>query len=310
MISKEQFHKEIEKVFNESQWKIWKNRLKRRTMIKWIGLGIFITIFILIAILGALKSFYLFLIAPVLVLAYLGVVYIYKRVFKNNSVGIKEDGIQDVLKILLEGYKYKYSNLDSIGEMAYRRNPFRKDFDNVKGEDYLKVYIPNDDGSPSYVSLTISDVSVTKDKIIEDEHGFSHREPVLVYKGAIAEIDFHFDFKCKLNINFNPGTLKRIYFEDIEFNKQVQVFSDNELEAMLIITPSMVNKLKVFQQRAKNFNLSLQSHYLFFEFANKNIFEVNEKGSPIEYFDSIYDDVELIISIVEEIKNNNKIFKI
>ena len=105
----------------------------------------------------------------------------------------------------------------------------------------------------------------------------------------------------------NGGKIK---LEDIAFNKSFNIYTDNDLEAYVILTPKMMEKLEKFQKTSGHFSLIILGDRMFFHL-NKNIFEMKnlKEGLDSRIFDDIYDDVNTIISIVEEIKNNNKVFK-
>ena len=56
--------------------------------------------------------------------------------------------------------------------------------------------------------------------------------------------------------------------------------------------------------------IHLVDNKMYFAFPSDNLLELKSyNGENATVFDGIYDDISNILSIVEELKNNNKIFK-
>jgi hypothetical protein len=73
-----------------------------------------------------------------------------------------------------------------------------------------------------------------------------------------------------------------------------------------------MQKLVYFNDKYTGFKLFIKENGELYFGMDRNLFEINipKKGKPFHYmFDRFYDDVKAILEIVEEIKNNNKIFK-
>ena len=71
-----------------------------------------------------------------------------------------------------------------------------------------------------------------------------------------------------------------------------------------------MEKLLNLYRAYKGIKVVLVDNRMYFSFPSKNLLELsNYRGDNTTVFDGIYDDISNILSIVEEIKNNNKIFK-
>lgn len=237
---------------------------------------------------------------------------------KQDLKNLKSKYISSLFDFLLKGYKYIYDSTSFIDKSVFKASGFAKDYTNYTGEDLLCINIPNDDGTPSSVDFRVSDLHITYEekqvvrKTNLNGKSYSTIETSVrsVYDGIFAYIKFPFKFKCDLALNVDPFYQDKIKLEDIEFNKMFKTYTNNQMEALCILTPTMINKLKNFKNRSGNFALILDKENLYLKM-ERNIFELDSKSKNLngEIFKNLYHDIFDFISIVEEIKNNNKIFK-
>lgn len=214
---------------------------------------------------------------------------------------------------LLEGYNYKYSRNHYISEAVYSRIGFTSTGDDYSGQDLLEIEIPNKDKEPSGCWLRICDLHITEEYTYTDKDGNRHTEKVTIYSGAFGYVVFKEEFKCALGLDAMPNAkgLKRIKLEDIEFNKKFHILSTDQLEALRILTPDMMQKVMALDKRVRRLAVVLQRNSMSLGFA-KDLFEPTnkEKKSLAEMYLPLYDDVEVLVKIVEEIRKNKKVFKI
>ena len=235
-----------------------------------------------------------------------------------NWSGFKEVNMPKVLDFLLKGQKYDYSLNNCIPSDVFEKSPFAEKYDDYAGEDLLSINIPNDNNTPSNTWFHISDLSITKQEerinYKVDKYGNTQKEiehyTVSVFKGAFAYVQFPTMFKCKIGINVEPRGCKKINFEDVNYNKKLKTYSDNELEAFIVLTPDLINKLKELEKRY-DLKLVMYDNKLVMEMPHSNLFEFTKDKDKFEpsMFDNFYDDIVSILGIVMEIKNNNKLFK-
>ena len=71
-----------------------------------------------------------------------------------------------------------------------------------------------------------------------------------------------------------------------------------------------MTKLMNLQKKIKNIKISFVDNCLFVGAKGFNMFELNylKEDDPVTVFENLYDEIEIVLSIVNEIKNNNKIF--
>lgn len=312
MITKEEFlqkcndlipKEEIDK-YNKAQKKMW------TTLI--------ITLLIETLILIGIFSFWkpIIYIAPVVYIISISIIVVNLRYQWGD---LKNKYSKPVLDILFNDYKYSFQPASYINQQVFKSSCFNKDFDHYSGEDLLNVNIPNDDGTPSNVKFSVCDLRVTKEETYtvtrKDSNGrwvtTTETRTVVVYSGAFGCVYFPFKFKCDLSINVNSESLKRIKLEDETFNKRCKVYTDNQLEALVILTPTLMNKLKAFTARISKFKINISKDGRMYFGMSRNMFELSKRGKKPtgQVFERYYNDVVDMLAMIDEIKNNNKVFK-
>ena len=114
-----------------------------------------------------------------------------------------------------------------------------------------------------------------------------------------------------MGLNAYADHTEKLSTEDIEFNNKFTVFTDDKVEAMCILTPEFMQKLKAFagKNRVLRFNM-FRDGTLYFGM-DKNLFEleISKHGPSGKMFKNFYRDIYNILLFVNEIKTNDKIFK-
>lgn len=312
MITKEEFLKkcdelipkeEIEK-YNKCQKKMW------TTLI----ITVAIELLILIGIYCLWRP--ILFAAPIILIVSIIIIVV---CLKYRWGDFKKQYAKGVMDVLFEGYKYSFKPEGYINQNVFKSSCFYSQFDNYSGEDLLSVNIPNDDGTPSDVKFSICDLRVTKQETYtvtrKDSNGkwvtSTETRTVVVYGGAFGCVYFPFEFKCDVSINVNHKWHKRIKLEDEKFNKACKVYTNNQLEALVILTPTLMNKLKQFSERIWGFKICIMQNGRLYFGMRRNMFQLakNFKKPTGRVFEKFYDDVSDVLLMIDEIKNNNKVFK-
>ena len=222
----------------------------------------------------------------------------------------KENYRSKLVEYLMKEYKYSFDSQKYISKAIFNASKFAGGYDSYSGNDLLVINIPNDDGSESNVNLNLCDLHVTRSE--RDSDGDRHT--VTVYGGMFGYIEFPFSFKCVLSLDsyYREKGLKldRVKLEDIIFDKNFKAYSNDQIEARYILTPEMMEKLLWLESKFKGFQMTLVDNKMYIG-ASINLFELNVRKNidVASLFDNFYDEVKTILEIVNEIKNNNKIFR-
>ncbi len=320
MVSKEEFREYAKIVTNENSKEI-KHDLRKPIInkIKYIIYVLFILLVIRVFVFSGIESkAYLFFYIAIIILGVLFSVYETiekKRKNKKYTKNYKNE----IVKYLLDGYKYLYNNKRYIRNTEYDYSPMYKRYDNYTGEDYLCINIDNKDNEPSKCFLYVSDIYTNRE--VKDDDGNVHY--IDVFNGTFGYVDFNDNFKESLYLNC-PIKQKKdnlVKLENLEFNEKFKIYCRDQVEARYILTPNIMenilalNELISNQCKSKsksNISLALVENRMYFAFSGGfKLFDLKrERLETGEVFDNFYDDINIILKIIEEIKNNNKIFKI
>lgn len=233
--------------------------------------------------------------------------------FKSSKVikYYKDNYRASILDYLLKGYEYSFSSNEGIEENIFKDSGFAGYYEDYDGSDKLRVNIPNDDGSNSGCYLTLCDLDVTKTE--RDSDGDSRT--VTVYNGVFGYVEFPFEFKCILSIDSfyrKKGIkLERVNLEDIKFNNKFKVYSEDQVESRYILTPDMMDKLMNLEENFKGLKITIVNNKMYIGATGINLFELSsiKDGNVSTLFENFYDEIKVILDIINEIKNNDKVFK-
>lgn len=268
-------------------------------------IGLFLTFF---------KNFFLILIIGVIFL----IIGFSKNIQKSGLMNYLSSTYKaQIIDYLLKNHTHAYSQEDYIDEKIFNDSQFhdhsfmKNYYDVYEGEDLLKINIPNDDGSKSENYLSLCDLLI--EEIETNKEG--EKQTYTIYDGTFGYIDFPFNFKCALTINTSyirkDLKFQKIELEDIKFNQKFKILGTDQIEARYILTPNMMENLMRLFKSFHRFKLVLVDDKMYLGFEYKNLFEFStlKSGRPESIFDNFYTDIETILNIVNELKTNNKIFK-
>ena len=108
------------------------------------------------------------------------------------------------------------------------------------------------------------------------------------------------------------GNATLIQLDDPEFEKHFAIYSDDQIEAHYLLTPTMMERLLAIKKQAKS-NLSVSFRddkiYLAIHF-NKDLFEPDINQSLLDYKQAAeyIETLRLAIGVVEELKLNQKLW--
>ena len=315
MVSKEEFNMHVKDLLGDD---VSNNKyLKQEYINSCKFLTIFGVIICFVAILLFLfiktAAFVLFLIG--IIITIIGSVRSSKTTMAEIEISKKYKG--KLISYLLSDYKHEYDYKRYIDKEMFNRGKFiriKKNYDCYKGEDLISINIPNNDSTPSDCYLTLSDVYAHEIEHYTDSEGNHKSRTNILYNGMFGYIKFPFEFNCTLTVNnmfYTKKGLKRVELESIEFNRKFLICSTDQVEARYILTPVMMEKFLEINKKINSFTLVLDGDMMYIGGPYKKLFEISgiKSGQSYEAFSKVYDDMKLIIEFVEEIKNNDKVFK-
>ena len=224
----------------------------------------------------------------------------------------KENYREKIINYLLKDTKHYFYEFGEIDSSTFDESQFSKgSYNRYYGKDYLVVNIPNDDNSRSNVDLRICDLNVYDET--RDEEGNTSRHTC--YKGMFGCVEFNSCFKCILSVDSSykkKGVkLEKVKLEDIVFGEKFKIKASDQIEARYILTPKMMGNLLHLEEKFNNLKIVLSGNKLYFGAPKVNLFELEDyNGDEVAIFDNLYDEIKTILAIVEELKNNNKVFNV
>lgn len=201
------------------------------------------------------------------------------------------------------------------------------DFENYYGNEYL---IKDSCVIPSYDNVHYDDVFIGNHKnvrfeIIEAKYTKTegtgkNRRTVTVFSGAILKVDMNKRFEGHTIIrsdtlfHFSPHqNLNHTELEDVVFEKKFDVFTDDEIEARYLITPSFMERLTKLKTAfyADKISCAFYREHLFIALSSiKDLFALCHLNRPIDDFrqyNILLEEIISIIKLIEYFKLNEKI---
>lgn len=320
MISKEEYMSFIKEMLKEEKIKD-EERLRRREVNKNGSVLLAISLFLIVVIPAFIINV---LFGVVAFFIWLCIVFFVKPGAKSYAY-YKKEYRNRALEFLLKDKEYTFDENYRFEESIIKESQMIGEFDKFESSDMLSINIPNDDNSKSNCYLTLCDLKATREEervvnndLLRDEEYFPIKRTetytVDVYNGVFGYVEFPFEFKCLLCLNSDYKkkgvVLKDVKLEDIVFSRKFRVWCDDQIEARYILTPEMMEKLLYLKEKLKGIKVTLVDNKMYIASYGTDLFELRgKKENPESLFEKIYDDVNTILLLINEIKNNNKIFK-
>jgi hypothetical protein len=192
---------------------------------------------------------------------------------------------------------------------------------NLNEKIFAHSYLIPDFSSSSYDDIFNGKYKDVKFEVIESEfiRGFG-KNRTTVFKGVIIKLDMnkrftgHTVIKPVSLLHLSPGKeLRHTVLEDVKFEKKFDVFTDDEVDARYLITPSFMERLYNMKVAfsADNVSCSFYGNILLLALhSNKDLFSLCSLLKPIDdskqYF-KMYEEIVSIIKLIDHFKLDQKI---
>ena len=243
---------------------------------------------------------------------------LYKYLIKDYVAEFKEKVISPLIFELDANLNYS-ADLHVPSEHFTRSNLFTTTPDRVNGNDFVRGKI---DG----VDIQFSDFHAEKKS--KSSKGNSSWETI--FQGLFIVTEFNKRFKAQTVIlpdgaqsafgnlignwlqsnNFSRHDLVKM--DDVEFEKEFVVYSNDQIEARYILSHSLMSKLLTFKKRSNRpLSISFKGGNVYMAIAyDKDLFEPSVFHSLLKYKIAMeyVGTLHLAIGVVEELKLNQKIW--
>ncbi|MBL7872527.1 MAG: DUF3137 domain-containing protein [Cyclobacteriaceae bacterium] len=188
--------------------------------------------------------------------------------------------------------------------------------------------------SEDKVSGTIGSTAVrfsavlTQRKEVSNDGESKSESWVTIFKGIFFIADFNKDFKGRTVVltdraektfgslgtffqKLNQSRDSLVKLENPEFEKAFAVYSTDAVEAHYILSPSLMERIMSFRKKAGNIELSFAGSLVYIAIPmRENLLEVKifSQQSSYALLEKYFHQLELVSSLVEELKLNNRIW--
>lgn len=188
-----------------------------------------------------------------------------------------------------------------IDRLLLRYSCLFSEFDSVNNDDCISGVF-ND-----------TEFSIIETKLIRG----SGRDKHTVFSGVCIDIPMKTSvsgytllFNTKIPQRF--PVLKKITLEDVSFGKNYQIYSDNQINVRVLLTPAFMERLNELKKCFQNKRVDVSffgNHALFAIHTHENLFESYSIFRPvtrIKTYTKFYDEIKVIHDMMEVLHLNNK----
>lgn len=147
-----------------------------------------------------------------------------------------------------------------------------------------------------------------------------NRSTRTVFKGVMIKLDMNKNFtgntviRPDTSLHRSPSqNLKHTTLEDVVFEKKFDVFTDDEVEARYLITPSFMERLNNMKTAFEAYAISCAFYdkYLLVGLSTrKDLFSIGDLNKPLnddKQFFTMFEEILSIIKLIDHFKLNQKI---
>lgn len=290
--------------FNEIYQEIYANGIEDLTKLKnnrdISRVIFFISIFFLMLLYIQFSNFVL--LAICLVINIIAILYL-KKNDKAYREGFKHLVIAKMINLYNPEIKF-YPNL-GISEYDYRNSLFDNSYDNFKSEDLIELIIQDK------YSFRMSQVCIEREETYTDNEGDRQERTDILFNGFFGIVDIEDNMLMKLDITsknfFKKYSKSKIESESIKFEEKYDVFSNEKVRAMDIVTSDIMDEFnKFYEDTGYVMEIKVHSDKLYFRISCGDCFETPLLKEALG-FEHLYKNFRLIdfpIDIISRMLKN------
>lgn len=189
----------------------------------------------------------------------------------------------------------------TIGRELLRHTCLFSEFDNLNYDDRIS-------GSFKDTLFSVSEVTLKRK---------GPKNDTTVFKGICIDIPMKipvsgYTLLFNTKIPQKVPILEKISLEDITFRKNYQAYSDNQIDARVLLTPIFMDRLNGLKKCFQNKRVDVSffgNHAIFAIHTSRNLFESYSLFRPvtnIKTYEKFYDEIKAIYDMVNVLHINNK----
>ena len=242
--------------------------------------------------------------------AFLAVIYD-TLTFNVNKVNTNKEYKDKIINKMLENFvdELEYDPQKGIDEKTYKDSLYDDYYDDYKSEDYFTGKINN-----QFVKM--SDVYVTEEVEEEDKDGNKHTRTEIIFNGLFGKVKLSKSIGANVQITpngsrFNVKGSKRLDMDSREFESIFDVYTNNPIVAMQILTVNIEEDMAELQKTQDiRVEINIMDDNMYILFHTNNMFEIyraDEKGDKAleKYFEIMKFITKIINKITQAIDDTS-----
>ena len=233
----------------------------------------------------------------------------------------KEQVIRQIISFIDESLSYNPSSRITQSEFE-ECGIYRTHIDRYRGDDYVEGVIDK-------TQIKFSEIHAEYKTETRDSKGRRRTHWHTIFKGLLFSVDFNKDFNVKTYVltdtaekmfgflgtklqSMNKSRGELVKLESPDFEKAFAVYSDNQIEARYILSPSFMERILAFKNYTKkNIQLSFISSRMYLAVPySKNLFEPRLFGDIVNFnhIKDYHNDLSLVLDLVNSLNLNTRIW--
>lgn len=241
--------------------------------------------------------------------AVLGVIGFVILIFASNIPKNFENSVkEEIMPILLNSFKtFNWTEEETISDGYINQSYLFADYNRRFDDD-------NFEGNYKNVKISICETELGKKTGSGKNSSYAVR-----FKGVLVKLVPDRDFKCTTIIkkqgllNLAPSGLQRVHLEDIEFEKQFNVYSNDQIESRYVLTTAFMERFKnlEFVFKASKIEASIKEQGILIGLSvSRDLFKVAKLHRPIcdyQQFKQMAEEFASVLELIDELKLNQNI---
>lgn len=216
----------------------------------------------------------------------------------NNDY--KERIINELLKNFIEDVDYV--PLKGLPKSIYDEAKYGGFYNKYYSDDYFE-------GKMNGKKIVMANLLVQKEEEIRDKDGNYETETTTVFNGIFGKINLEKTINCNLTIANDYRTSsfdkQKIDMDSFEFEKEFNVYTDNQITAMQLLTADIQSDiLELYNEQKIRFHISITNNTMYVLFNTGRMFEVfSSRKNPNEVLEKFFEIMRFIYMLVDKIIN-------
>ena len=278
----------------------WEALSKRKRKISRITIIIMLIVDALLLIYGFKFSIFIvtsIFIADIFIFIIMQIISGNKDIVKFNN-DYKKNVINNMLKNFIE--ELDYIPLKGMPNTIYNEAHYGGYYNKYYSDDYFEGKI---DGQ----KIIMADLLVQEETTEKDEDGNKTTETTIIFNGLFGKIELNKSINSNLNItrcrSFSLLDSKRLEMDYSEFEKFFNVYTNNNIIAMQLLTPDIQEDiLELYNKYKVNFHIFITNNQMYILFNTGNMFEVfSSKNTPTQVLEKYFDIMKFIYKLVDKL---------